>query len=85
MTTSFLFDLVGFFLYVMIWLIIARSLMSWFPTARQNRIVDLLYQITDPILVPLQRLVPRIGMIDISPMVAVLILIGLRAWLVAVS
>ena len=81
MTTDLLFDLIGFFLYVMIWLIIARSLMSWFPNARQNRLVELLYQITDPILVPLQRLVPRIGMIDISPMVAVLILIGLRWWL----
>ena len=83
MTTSFLGELVGFFLYVLMWLIIGRSLMSWFPNARQNRIIELLYQITDPILLPLQRLIPRIGMIDISPMVAVLILIGLRAWLAA--
>ena len=81
MTTSFLGELVSFFLYVMTWLIIARSLTSWFPNARQNRIVELLYQITDPILVPLGRLIPRIGMIDISPMVAVLVLIALRAWL----
>ena len=81
MTTSFLGELVGFFLYMLMWLIIARSLTSWFPNARQNRIVEVLYQITDPILLPLQRLIPRIGMIDISPMVAVLILIVLRAWL----
>ena len=84
MTTSFLGELVSFFLYMLIWLIIARSLTSWFPNARQNRLVDLLYQVTDPILVPLGRLIPRIGMIDISPMVAVLILIGLRAWVGAV-
>ncbi len=84
MTTNFLFELVSFFLYVLVWLIIARSLMSWFPNARQNRIVDLLYQVTDPILLPLQRLVPRIGMIDISPIVAVLILIALQWWLAAV-
>ena len=81
MTTDFLFDLIGFFLYIMVWLIIARSLVSWFPNARQNRLVELLYQITDPILVPLGRLIPRLGMIDISPMVAVLILIVLRWWL----
>ena len=81
MTTSFLGELVSFFLYVMMWLIIARSLTSWFPNARHNRIVEVLYQVTDPILVPLGRLIPRIGMIDISPMVAVLVLIALRAWL----
>jgi len=76
-----LVELINALLYVMIWLIIARSLMSWFPNARQNRIVDLLYQITDPILLPLQRIVPRLGMIDISPIVAVLILVGLQWWL----
>jgi len=81
MTTSFLGELVSFFLYVMMWLVIARSLTSWFPNSRQNRIVELLYQVTDPILVPLGRLIPRIGMIDISPMVAVLVLIALRWWL----
>ncbi len=84
MNMDTLSQLVAFFLQAMIWLIIARSLMSWFPNARGNQIVELLYQITDPILVPLQRLIPRIGMIDISPMAAVLILIGLRWWLAAV-
>ena len=81
MTMDSLSQLVTSFLQVMIWLIIARSLMSWFPNARRNQIIELLYQITDPILVPLQRLVPRVGMIDISPIVAVLILGGLRWWL----
>ena len=84
MTTDTLSQLVTSFLRVLMWLIIARSLMSWFPNARGNRIVELLYQITDPILMPLQRLVPRIGMIDISPIVAVLILIALEWWLAAV-
>ena len=84
MTTDTLSQLVTSFLRVLMWLIIGRSLMSWFPNARGNRIVELLYQITDPILMPLQRLVPRIGMIDISPIVAVLILIALEWWLAAV-
>jgi len=83
MTTRDLFLFVHYLLYAMTWLIIARSLMSWFPAARRNRIVELLHQITDPILVPLQRLVPRIGMIDITPIVAVLILMGLDQWLLA--
>jgi YggT family protein len=31
--------------------------------------------ITEPILAPLRRVIPRIGMIDITPMVAIIILI----------
>lgn len=81
MTTETLFQLITGLLQVLIWLIIARSFMTWFPNARGNPIVEILYQITDPILLPLQRLVPRIGMIDISPIVAVLILIVLQWWL----
>ena len=84
MTMDALARLITTALEIMMWLIIARSLTSWFPNARQNRIVELLYQVTDPILVPLGRLIPRIGMIDISPMVAILVLIALRAWLEAV-
>jgi len=80
-TTETLFQLITGLLQVLIWLIIARSFMTWFPNARRNPIVEILYQITDPILLPLQRLVPRIGMIDISPIVAVLILIVLQWWL----
>ena len=65
---------IGTLLQIMAWLIIARALLSWFPNARGNALVDVLYQITDPILIPLQRVVPRIGMIDISPMIAVFVL-----------
>ncbi|MDP6822994.1 MAG: YggT family protein [Dehalococcoidia bacterium] len=59
--------------------IIARSLSTWFPAARNNPIVQILYQITDPILVPLSRVIPRAGMFDFSPMVAVLVLFFLAA------
>jgi len=31
-------------------------------------------QITEPILSPLRRIVPRIGMIDITPLVAIILL-----------
>jgi YggT family protein len=31
-------------------------------------------QITEPILAPLRRVVPRLGMIDITPLVAIIIL-----------
>ncbi len=66
--------LIGFVLQLMAFAIIARSLSTWFPAARNNPVVQLLYQITDPILVPLSRVIPRAGMFDFSPMVAVLVL-----------
>jgi len=64
---SYLLQLLGF-------LIIARSLLSWFPDIQGNMLVQILRQVTDPILLPLQRIVPRVGMFDFSPMIAVIVL-----------
>jgi YggT family protein len=65
---------IGWLLRIYGYLIIARALTSWFPDARRHPIVQLLYQITDPIMIPASRFIPRIGMIDISPMIVILIL-----------
>jgi YggT family protein len=54
--------------------IFARSLLSWFPIDRNGPVFQALAGITDPILEPLRRIIPPIGMIDISPMVAMLAL-----------
>jgi YggT family protein len=60
------------------WAILIRVLLSWLPMAGiridpYNPIIRFLYSITDPILEPLRRFT-TIGMIDLSPIVA---LIGL--------
>ena len=58
--------------------LIGRVLVSWFnigPTSPFFPAVSVLYQITEPILAPIRRVLPRFGMLDLSPMVA-LILIG---------
>jgi YggT family protein len=54
--------------------IFARAIISWFPVNPGNRLVVSLYQITEPILEPLRRIIPRIGMFDITPMVAIILL-----------
>ncbi|MDA1257957.1 MAG: YggT family protein [Chloroflexi bacterium] len=72
-----LLHLIGFAMELMAFAIIARSLTSWFPTARNNPVVLILYQITDPILLPLSRVVPRLGMFDFTPMIAVIVLFTL--------
>ena len=49
--------------------------MSWFPTSPNNRFVIMLYQVTDPILDPLRRLIPPLGgTIDITPIIAIVLL-----------
>ena len=53
--------------------IIVRALLSWFPMG-QNPFIILLDQITEPVLAPLRRVVPRLGMFDITPIVAIVLL-----------
>ena len=63
------------FLYVLIALVIIRSLLSWFPGINmRSRPVELLHQVTEPLLEPIRRILPRTGMIDLSAMVLVILL-----------
>ncbi len=71
---------------ILFYLVILRSLLSWFPNARRtNPIIRLVYYITDPLIVPLSRVIPRLGMIDITPMIAVIILFAVRELLLSLA
>lgn len=66
------------------WLILARALISWVNPDPYNPIVQFLYKTTEPLLYPIRKLLPlnfRFGL-DISPLVAFLILFFLRSFLV---
>ena len=54
-------------------LIFFRAILSWFPIDPRNPLVTLLYEVTEPILAPLRNVIPRIGMIDITPLVAIIL------------
>ena len=57
--------------------IIVRIILSWFPLQPGGfvaRIADVLVTITEPVLGPLRRILPRTGFIDLSPIVALLLL-----------
>jgi YggT family protein len=62
------------FLYVLIFAIIIRSLLSWFPVDRNNELVRLLVNVTEPLLEPVRRIMPRTGMIDFSAMIVIIVL-----------
>ena len=54
--------------------IFVRALLSWFRIDPRNPLVTILYEVTEPILDPLRRVIPRLGMIDITPLVAILLI-----------
>ncbi len=56
------------------WALIIYILMSWFPNARETSIGKFLSRICEPYLEPFRRIVPPLGMIDISPIVAFIVL-----------
>lgn len=49
--------------------------MSWIRVERQNPFVRLLCNVTDPVLNPIQRVVPPVGgTLDISPIIALVLI-----------
>lgn len=63
---SYLLDLV-------IWLVLIRCILSWIPNF-YNKFVEIIYKLTDPVLLPVQKLINRLMggrpiVIDLSPIV----------------
>jgi len=68
---------VGFVYYlcrILTFVIFARVILSWFMISRYNRLMVLLDDVAEPILSPLRRVIPRIGVFDITPIIAIGIL-----------
>jgi YggT family protein len=65
------------------WAIIINALLSWVNPDPYNPIVRFLYQVTEPALRPIRRFIPMRGMgIDISPIVAILVIMFVRTALI---
>ncbi|HET7577840.1 MAG TPA: YggT family protein [Bacillales bacterium] len=60
------------------WVLIVYILMSWFPNARETSFGRFLASLAEPYLDPFRRIIPPLGMIDISPIAALIVL----RWLV---
>lgn len=70
-------------LVLYMWIIIIRSLLTWVNPDPYNVIVQFLHSITEPVLYRVRRLLPMSGMgIDFSPIVVLLAIIFLQAFLV---
>lgn len=67
---------VDFLIRAIMMLVLVSSLLSWFQPDPRNPLVKLVQGIVGPILHPIQVLLPSMGGIDFSPLVA-LVLLGL--------
>ncbi len=67
--------LVRMLLVLYLVLIIAGVILSWVGQNFRHPIVPLIYQLTDPVLAPIRRVLPPLGGFDLSPLVA---LIGIQ-------
>ncbi len=54
--------------------IFIRIIFSWMGMDPQNPVAIFLHEITEPILAPIRQFMPRLGMLDLSPMVAIILL-----------
>ncbi|RXI98088.1 YggT family protein [Anaerobacillus alkaliphilus] len=67
-------NLINQLLFLYSYVVIAYILMSWFPNARESSIGQFIASLVEPYLAPFRKIIPPLGMIDISPIVAILAL-----------
>ncbi len=70
-----IFLLLARVLQIYTFILLIRILITWIPNLDPyHPIVQLLFQVTEPVLEPARKLIPPIGMIDISPIVVFIVL-----------
>jgi YggT family protein len=80
---AFLASFINVLFTVLTMAIFARVLLSWFPIRPDSPLILILDEITEPILRPLRSIVPRLGMLDITPIVALVMLQLLQSLLMS--
>ena len=71
---DFLFDFIRLLCDVLVIAILLRTILSWFSPRPTNILAIILYRVTEPILAPLRRIIPRVGVFDFSPLVAIILI-----------
>lgn len=86
---SFLLFVIGSLISLLVWAIIISAVISWLVAFDvinlRNRFVynvaRFLDAVTRPVLRPFQKVIPPLGGVDVSPIVAILVLQGFRIYL----
>ena len=85
---NFFVNFISLFVDALTLAILASVIMSWVTMfAPESPIVEsingILKQMTEPILAPLRRVIPPLGMFDLTPMIALILLQVLRRFLLS--
>jgi len=89
---SFLYFIVRSLLELLVWAIIINAIISWLVAFDvinlRNRFVynlaRFLDAVTAPVLKPIQRVIPPLGGVDISPIIVILVLQGIARYLLPI-
>lgn len=79
----YLINVISLAVEVYIWLIVARVLLSFLRPRTYHPVFRFIYEITEPLLAPLRRILPPAMNIDFSPLVAIIILEIARTLLIS--
>ena len=67
--------LINSILGIFVFAIFIRSILTWFPIGRDNPIQLIVFQVTEPVLGPVRKYLPRFGAMDLSPMVVIIVIL----------
>ncbi len=74
MFIGFVFTFLYYLLEILLVAILVRVVLTWFPVDQSNPIIRIIFEVTEPVLAPFRRVIPRIGMFDLSPIAAMLVI-----------
>jgi len=83
MVKQYLVVFISIFFDVLSFAILAKILSSWVPVTRSHPVVKFLDDVTKPVLDLAAKITPKTGMIDFSPVIALLALDFLKALILA--
>ena len=76
-------NILDIFFSVYKWIVIIAAVISWVNPSPYNPIVRFLYSVTEPVFRPIRRIIGmRLGPIDISPLVVILVIIFIQKFLI---
>ncbi len=78
MDGNIIFKFVDLLITALYFALLARVVLSWVKLSPTNPLVVIIFQITEPMLAPIRRVLPKMGMLDLSPMIALLVLFAIR-------
>ena len=80
-------DLLNQGVNLLFWMILVRAIMSWVSSGHQNPIMAVIYQLTEPLMAPIRRILPPMGGLDLSPLFLLLglqfSLMAIKSWIIA--